>query len=72
MKRHRIDANMPRKLCEQYENDEIRKKRYLLGTAFNITYFRISLLSFFKAKFMNIINPRLIQAMDPSSTVFCL
>lgn len=51
---------------------KLGKKRYLLGIVFNIIYFRISLLSFFRAKFMNIINARLIQAMDPSSTVFCL
>lgn len=44
-------------------------KLYLLGVVFN--YFRISLLPFFKAVFMNIINHRLIQAMHPSSPVFC-
>lgn len=52
MKWHSTDAPMP-----QYENDEIRKKKYLLGTAFNIIYFRNRLLSFFKAKLMRIINP---------------
>lgn len=57
MKWHSTDALMPRKSHEQYENDEIRKKKYLLGTAFNIIYFRNRLLSFFKGKLMRIINP---------------
>lgn len=47
------------------------KRWYFLGVVFN--YFSISLLSFLKANFMNIINHWLIQVVHPSSPVFfCL
>lgn len=60
---------MSPKSREWDKNHEIMKKLYLLGVVFN--YFRNSLLPFFKGVFMNIINHRLIQAMHPSSSVFC-